>query len=81
MDNFKIGLGPVFDFDAPASSNDIDTDPVEKEAGNEEQQQAFLEISLTNALFIGGVALLTILIGAYICYCRRGRSASLPTDS
>ena len=34
MDNFKMAIGPVFDFDAPVSSNDIDTDPTEKETGN-----------------------------------------------
>ena len=80
LDNYRIGLAPVYDFDAPAESNEVDQgdgeieeidDIGDDEADGDSSAASFVHDNLRNGLIFGGFFLGFIVLACYVCKRRR----------
>ena len=79
IDNYKMALGQVVDFDAPPpkpeddedeDSNDIDADDVD-ENGNKKEPNHLDFLDLENGLIFSGIAFVFIVLACWVCKRRR----------
>ena len=77
LDNYRVGLAPVYDFDAPASSNEVDKGDGEiggtgdDTADGDSSATSFLHDNLRNGLIFAGFFFGFIVLACYICKRRR----------
>ena len=69
VDNFKIGIGKVFDPNAPVP-NDLPDPNAAKE-----DSEPFIELNLQNSLIAGGALLAIVLVTCYVIYKRRSAAS------
>ena len=76
-----MALGPVFDFDAPPANDGIEPDESSGQEGQKQQEGYYFEISLTNALIFAAALVLTLIIAAAICMCKKKSRGAAMKDS
>ncbi len=72
LDNYRMGIAPVYDFDKAASNEVDDTDAeIGGDAEDSGSTAQFLHDNMRNGLIFAGIFLSFVVLACYICKRRR----------